>query len=42
MNAPLYEGSMYAYQSHVVRNCCLGMYSLEITPAIFDPLGVKL
>jgi len=38
---PLYEGPMYAYQTLVIRNRRLGMYSLEITPAIFDPLGSK-
>ncbi len=39
---PLYEGPMYAYQTLVIRNRRLGMYSLEITPAIFDPLGTKI
>jgi hypothetical protein len=39
---PFYEGPMYAYQSLVVRNRRLGMYSLETAPVIFDPLGTKI
>jgi hypothetical protein len=38
---PLYEGPMYAYQSLVVRNRRLGMYSLGVASVNFDPLGAK-
>ncbi len=38
---PLYEGPMYAYQSLVVRNRRLGMYSLGAISVNFDPLGAK-
>ncbi len=38
---PFYEGPMYAYQSLVVRNRRLGMYSLGVMAVDFDPLGAK-